>query len=538
MKTTLRCRIKPYIQPFERELAIAELAAMAGADPYPVAGELEAADEFEVVSESTPEVLAENLAYWESIVSDHQSHLTTQVVREATANVARNGVELQQTEWFAELNSTTSLPRRRCLRYGPHGIHEYRGKFFPQLVRSLLNIAEVPEDGLVVDPMSGSGTSLVEALLSGHHAVGMDMNPLSVYMGQTKCSLLSATPEGLLRCFESIQGTLADSSCDYKSSELEYFPTLPPSDQEYLSNWFAPSVLAELDKVAVAIKAIDYKPACDLMWMSLSNVLRSVSWQKVDDLRVRREEKSEHELDPVREFLEELRRSLRIILAFLHKQGDIAPKSFDLEEGNATQLPQHWRRWLGKVDVVITSPPYATALPYIDTDRLSLSYLGLLSRSGQRDLDPLMIGNREVTKKQHDYYWQSFEENREKLPDSTTELIERIRALNLNAEVGFRRRNLPALLGKYFLDMRQVLSGIRELLKPGCKAYVVVGNNSTTAGGEKVDINTVNLLGDVGETVGLEHGGTLPMDMLTPRDIFRKNAMASEEILEFRRPIK
>ena len=120
-----------------------------------------------------------------------------------------------------------------------------------------------------------------------------------------------------------------------------------------------------------------------------------------------------------------------------------------------------------KVDVVITSPPYATALPYIDTDRLSLIYLRLLPREDHRTRDTLMIGNREVTKRVRTEYWAFYEAHRSLLPRSTRTLIERIDRLNKPGKVGFRRRNLAALLSKYFFDMREVLQQTFTLLRPG-----------------------------------------------------------------------
>ena len=115
-------------------------------------------------------------------------------------------------------------------------------------------------------------------------------------------------------------------------------------------------------------------------------------------------------------------------------------------------------------------------------------------------------------------------------------LIRCIESLNASADVGFRRRNLPALLAKYFFDMKEVLEGIHRALKPGSLAFVVVGNNHTIAGGHRVDIRTASLLQDIAGTVGFEVSKALSMDMLVSRDIFKKNAMASEEILAFRKP--
>ncbi len=84
--------------------------------------------------------------------------------------------------------------------------------------------------------------------------------------------------------------------------------------------------------------------------------------------------------------------------------------------------------------------------------------------------------------------------------------------------------------------MREVFSGILQLLKPGAFAYVVIGNNHTVAGGERVEIATANLLVDVAEMIGLEMAEQVSMEMLVSRDIFKKNAVASEVILPFFRP--
>jgi site-specific DNA-methyltransferase (cytosine-N4-specific) len=210
---------------------------------------------------------------------------------------------------------------------------------------------------------------------------------------------------------------------------------------------------------------------------------------------------------------------------------------FSVEQGDARTSSTIWSHMIGRVDAVITSPPYATALPYLDTDRLSLCYLGLLSRSEHRKRDETMIGNREITKRLRREYWESFEKNKDGLPESVQTLIRTIDELNSKIEVGFRRKNLPALLSRYFFDMRDVLVSVRKLLKPGGWAFVVVGNNHTIAGGKHIDIHTANLLTDIARTLSFEVFESLSMDMLISRDIFRRNAVASEEILAFRKPI-
>jgi len=522
--------MKQYIQPFERALALAELRALAHADPVPVNPQTREPYLFSIPAMAQPDALARNLAYWEAIEAE-QIYQTTQVLRERTVNVVRNGVSPEEIPQLL-LAKGIGLPNRRCLRYGTHGIHEYRGKFFPQLVRSLINIAGVPKRGIVADPMCGSGTTAVETVLGDFQSLALDINPLSVLMARVKCSLLAIDPDILVSTYDSIRNQLLRPA-GKKTERLTYLHSLPPRDQEYLSAWFSEQVLQDLDKVARAIQLLD-KGVRDFFWLCLSNIIRSVSWQKDDDLRVRKELRLDSEIDPVREFLEEVGRSVRVVLAFLHHNRGTSIGSFDIAQGDARDMATAWSRSKEKIDAIITSPPYATALPYLDTDRLSLCYLGLLSRPDHRPLDQHMIGNREISERQREVYWKLLVTKKKKLPKSVCALIQKISTLNSQIEVGFRRRNLPALLTKYFIDMRQVFEGMASVLRPGSPAYVVIGNNHTIAGGERVEIETAGLLLDVAVQVGMKPERRIPMEMLVSRDIFKKNAVASEEILCFR----
>jgi len=528
--------MKSYIQPFERRLAIEELRALACAQPQLCLPSDSSGTDFLIKTGLSQDALASRLSYWERVIGPNGNHITTQALRESTVNVVRNGIDLGTLERILPFKSDAiNLPNRRCLRYGTHGIHEYRGKFFPQLVRSLINISGTPRSGIVADPMSGSGTSVVEAVLAGHTGIGIDLNPLSVFLSRTKCELLGAHPKELRVAYENIRETLLKSNSKHGGS-LRYFETLPERDRHYLACWFAKDIIASLDEIAITIKSVKNQPARNLMWVSLSNILRKVSWQKDDDLRVRKDVRDDVEIDVKKDFLEELGRSVRAVLAFLYQNSIIVRPPYSIEEGDARRCATIWSEYARNVDVVITSPPYATALPYLDTDRLSLCYLGLLSRPQHRIRDQVMIGNREVTEGLRRSYEDNYASSRGLLPKSICALIDRITELNRGTSVGFRRRNLPALLAKYFLDMREVLIETQSLLKPGGLAFVVVGNNHTIAGGERVEISTASLLSDVARQLDFEVATPLAMEMLISRDIFKRNATASEEILAFRKP--
>ena len=251
------------------------------------------------------------------------------------------------------------------------------------------------------------------------------------------------------------------------------------------------------------------------------------------DLRVRKDVRLDAEIDPKKEFLEELGRTVRSILSFLYEHGPLINIDYSVSENDARNCGNIWGR--DSVDLVITSPPYATALPYLDTDRLSLYFLGMLSRPQHRRLDQNMIGNREINEKTRIKYIDNFHKNKDQLPQSVKDLILKIDSLNSKGTVGFRRKNLSALLAKYFFDMKSVLQGIHYCLKPGSSAYIVIGDNHTVAGGQRIEINTADLLEEIAALVGFLVEPCIPMEILISRDIHRNNAMISEKILFLRK---
>lgn len=526
--------IKSFIQPFERELAVLELAALSGTTPVALDGDASVATVFEVTGDFEVSQLEKRLSYWRSVKVSEEV-LTHQIRAEATSIIANNGLDAAALRDRTKELVPHKLPNRRCLRYASHGLHEYRGKFFPQLVRALINIGQVPDLGIVLDPMCGSGTTLVEAKSSGHVGIGIDMNPLSIFLADIKCQVLDFDAETLINSFDMLSQKLQYLEANRQNDNWR--DRFAATDQKYLGRWFSEQCLMELDYTLCAIDAIENAYYRDFFRVCLSNVLRPVSYQKDADLRVRKEVKDYSTGELQTRFINACEKSVKLAVCYLSE----FPEQKSLLRhrviaGDARGFLAESPDLHESVDAIITSPPYATALPYLDTDRLSLIVLGLLERSEHRARDLRMIGNREITERLRRNYWETFESERELLPLGTRELIERVHYLNLNADVGFRRKNLSSLLAKYFLDMRSVLDESYRVLKSGAPMYLVVGNNRTTAGGQDVEIETASHLAELGKMIGFECQNRINMDMLASRDIFKGNAMASEQIVCLRKP--
>ncbi len=69
-----------------------------------------------------------------------------------------------------------------------HNFYRYPARFSPTFVRATIEALSEPGD-LVLDPFVGGGTSLVEALALGRHAVGIDISALAQFVATVKTAV-------------------------------------------------------------------------------------------------------------------------------------------------------------------------------------------------------------------------------------------------------------------------------------------------------------------------------------------------------------
>lgn len=69
-----------------------------------------------------------------------------------------------------------------------HNFYRYPARFSPKLVRAVIDTFTKPGD-LVLDPFVGGGTTLVESLVSGRHAIGADISSLATFVSEVKTTL-------------------------------------------------------------------------------------------------------------------------------------------------------------------------------------------------------------------------------------------------------------------------------------------------------------------------------------------------------------
>lgn len=265
--------------------------------------------------------------------------------------------------------SESELPERERTKH-VHRLHPYLGKFIPQLVESLLD-RYVPAGGRVLDPFAGSGTTLVQALESGHDAAGADVAGFNVLLMRVK-----TRPYNL----DALRRDLL-----WAHGEVEAFEPVgryPAEASAYVRDWFAPTAAEELLHFRSLVEQV---ASADVLRVILARASRSARLTTHFDLELPRApqrapywcHKHRRECRPVgsaRRFL------LRYTLDTLDRLEAFATvrapeRVAEVLHGDSSSIDLR-----GPYDGVITSPPYPGLIDYHEQHRYAYELLGLDQR--------------------------------------------------------------------------------------------------------------------------------------------------------------
>jgi transcriptional regulator with XRE-family HTH domain len=302
------------------------------------------------------------------------------------------------------------------LAYLTHNYYRYYGKFPPSIPRKLLRDFRPREGTWVLDPYSGSGTTLVEALCEGVPSLGVDISPLATLAGTVKTTVVDRAAVA-----SALKGLLADADVAE--------PLIP----EKASQWFTDTATQDLGRLKAALLPLPAGPVRSFLVLAFFAIIRRVS--RAHD-------------GEVRPHINESKRERDVRSAYVKKVGDMLDRMDDLQveatEGTEAVAITGDSRTVNSlsevnshpIGMVISHPPYLNCFDYVPVYKLEYHWAEKFTEVGP-DFDYTVLRKSETRA------WPATDER---------------------------------IFGKYFEDLDATYRAVGDLLQPGDHCAVVLGD--------------------------------------------------------------
>jgi DNA modification methylase len=187
-----------------------------------------------------------------------------------------------QPTWQAILENGFEQQKsaRKDPKYVTHGLHPYKGKFYPQLAKGLINLSCISAGSAVFDPFCGSGTTLLESYLNGHRSFGCDMNPLAAKIARAKIGILELDPDIVTEATSALITRIEDAP----SVPIYQTDQFAPTCTKEISTWFSNPIIAKINWLLGSIRSVSEGVIKDFFEIILSSIIRDISQQDPTDL--------------------------------------------------------------------------------------------------------------------------------------------------------------------------------------------------------------------------------------------------------------
>lgn len=257
---------------------------------------------------------------------------------------------------LGKVQAWTSEGNNKQLAYSTHGMIRFFGKFPPPIASYLIE-SYTKEGDLVLDPMSGSGTSGVESLLRHRKSELRDVNPLMLMLARVKTTKLPL--KAIEEEFSRIKNSYKPISF---KKEKDNFSGL--RDPEH---WFLPATMNSLLGIKVLIDQIEDGKLKEYFLICFAGIIRRVSRATTQQGRLFLDVDTAVE-DAMPFFEKKIRDTKASVSGLPNKK--YRPK---IIQANLQEPINN----TSDVDLVILHPPYFNSYKYSSVNSLELFWLGV-----------------------------------------------------------------------------------------------------------------------------------------------------------------
>ena len=359
-------------------------------------------------------------------------------------------------------------------------VHPFPARMAPGLAFDV--VAECKAPMCILDPMSGSGTVLAVAQANGHHAVGVDTDPLAVLISRVWTTAINTTvlKEAAAVVLDSARQTFASLRMRHA-----YPKDSDEKTRQFARFWFDDRARRQLASLATAIEGVDHEEIRDALWCAFSRLI--ITKRSGASLAMDLSHSRPHKVfkrAPSEPFSKFLFATRRVACGCIDsKLSDPRPPA-RVHEGDARNLTIDDC----SVDLILTSPPYLNAIDYLRCSKFSLIWMGY-TVGDIRSIRSAAVGT-EVGKYEDDVHAWSI-----------------LSKLDLRPGLQARQK---AILTRYIDDMRRIVRETARVLASDGRAVYVVGENTVHGMFIRNSLIVEELANDAGLRCTDRHSRELP----------------------------
>ena len=327
-----------------------------------------------------------------------------------------------------------------------HGFFKYPCKFIPEIPRWAIKKYVKDKDESILDPFTGSGTTLLEAAINGNNSYGIEIDEVAKLISRVK------TEKYNKKEVKSIQDEFEKIISEYDNKKKYRVPEI-----DNLEHWFPKENIQELGKILQQINEIDNVKIKNFFKVCFVSIIKKCSY--TDDSSPKPYVSSKIKkipANPKDEFIKIYNKYYKGIedLAKIKNFGEV-----EILKGDALNFELET-----KVNLVITSPPYINAFDYGRTMRLENLWLGLLTENELRDKKKDYVGTEKI---------KTYKEKEDLSILKESEILEKVYKKIVQSD---EKRAL--IVKKFFDDMKTNYNQVKKCLNKDGHYVIVIGDSN------------------------------------------------------------